>query len=90
MLRANIRLLEDFEEELGSEKVGNLEELRAWAEQMKKRVDTITTLLALLEKKGWEWTTGSKDIILYKNTTKKEAKEELQKLKIPEGIVEFD
>lgn len=90
MLRLSIQLLEDFEEELGSEKVGNLNELKLWAEQIKKRVDTITGLLELLEKHKWAWTTGSRDIILYKNITKKEAQEEFKKLNIPEGIIEFD
>ncbi len=90
MLRGSIQLLEDFEEDLGSEKIGNLNELKLWAEQIKKRVDTVSGLLALLEKHGWSWTTGSRDIILYKNTTKKEAQEEMKKLKIPEGIIELD
>ncbi len=90
MLRASIQVLEDFEEELGSEKMGNVNELKAWAEQVKKRVDTVAGLLTILEKQKWTWTTGSRDIILYKNTTKKEAQEELKKLKIPEGIIEFD
>ncbi|MBI5073448.1 hypothetical protein HZA99_06545, partial [Candidatus Woesearchaeota archaeon] len=59
MLRASIQLLEDFEEELGSEKMGNVGELKAWADNIKKRIDTITNLLAILEKHKWAWTTGS-------------------------------
>lgn len=90
MLRASIQLLEDFEEDLGSEKIGNCDELKTWAEQIKKRVYTIANLLAVLEKNGWTWTTGSRDIILYKNITKKQAQQEIKELKIPDDIIQFD
>ena len=90
MLRATIQLLEEFEEEMGSDKIGNTDELRASAEKLKKRVDSIAKLLDVLEKHGWTWTTGAQDIILLKNTTKEDAKKEWKALKIPEGIISFD
>lgn len=90
MLRATITLLEDFEEELGSEKIGNTNELRAIGTDFKKRIDTVSGLLDVLEKHGWNWTTGSRDIILYKNTAKKDAEKELATLHIPQGIISFD
>ncbi len=90
MLRATIQLLEDFEEEMGSDKIGNTDELRAWAEEIKKRVDSIAKLLDVLEKHGWAWTTGTRDIVLLKNTTKEDAKKEWKALKIPEGVISLD
>ncbi len=90
MLRATIQLLEDFEEEMGSDKIGNTDELRVWAADIKKRIETTAKLLDVLEKHGWTWTTGARDIILLKNTTKEDAKKELRTLKIPEGIILFD
>ncbi len=90
MLRLAIRLFEDFEEELGAEKLGNTDELRDLGQRFKKRTDIISSLLQVLEKHGWQWTTGTHDIILYKNTSKEEAQKEFRKLKIPEGIIEFD
>ena len=90
MLRASIQLLEDFEEDLGADKIGNVEELKEWGKDVKKRIDSVASLLAVLEKNGWTWTTGARDIILYKNTTKKIAMQELTALKIPEEIIVFD
>ncbi len=90
MLRATIQVLEDFEEEMGSDRIGNTGELRAWAEQVKKRVDSIAKLLDVLEKHGWTWTTGARDIIILKNITKEDAKKEIKALKIPEEIISFD
>lgn len=90
MLRLSIQLFEDFEEELGAEKLGNTHEIRDLGQRFKKRIDTIAGLLDILEKYGWQWTTGVHDIILYKNTTKEDAQKEFKRLKIPEGIIEFD
>lgn len=90
MIRANIPLFEEFEEELGSEKMGNTDELRDMGKRFKGRLDVIAKLLDVLEKKGWTWTTGTRDIILYKNITKKNAEKEFAALKIPEGIIEID
>lgn len=90
MIRASIQLFEDFEEELGSEKLGNTNELKDLGKRFNERINVIAKLLAILENKGWTWTTGTKDIILYKNTTKKFAQKELAALKIPEGIIEID
>ncbi len=90
MLRANIQILEDFEEEMGAEKIGNSDELRAWGVTLKKKVEIIADTLDKLEKHGWKWTTGSRDIILYKNILKVDAKKEITSLKIPEDVVLFD
>jgi hypothetical protein len=90
MLRGTITLLEEFEEELGSEKIGNTHELRALGSDLKKRLDTVSGLLDVLEKQGWRWTTGARDITLYKDITKKDAEKELATLHIPEGIISFD
>ncbi len=90
MLRASIQILEDFEEDLGAEKIGNSDELRAWSTALKKKVEIIADTLDKLEKRGWRWTTGSRDIILYKNILKVDAQKEIKTLKIPEGIVLFD
>ncbi|MFA6888994.1 MAG: hypothetical protein WC254_05875 [Candidatus Woesearchaeota archaeon] len=90
MLRLTIQLFEEFEEELGAEKLGNPDELRDIGERIAKRTKTIATLLEILEKHNWEWTTGTRDIMLYKNTTKEEAQKEFVTLKIPKGIIEFD
>lgn len=90
MIRASIQLFEDFEEELGTEKIGNTDELRELGKRLKQRIESIAKLLDVLEKKGWTWTTGTRDIILYKNTTKKNAEKELAALHIPEGIIEID
>ena len=90
MLRATIQMLEDFEEDMATERIGNTDELRAWALDVKKRVDIIANLLDLLEKNKWNWTTGARDIILTKNITKEEAKKELKMLKVPEDIILFD
>ena len=90
MLRATIPLLEDFEEDLGSEKIGNTNELRVLGNDFKKRIETIAGLLDVLEKHNWNWTTGTRDIIIYKNITKKDAEKELVALHIPDGIISFD
>ncbi len=90
MLRATIALLEDFEEELGAERLGNTDELRAIGIEFKKRMETIAKLLDLLERHGWKWTTGTRDIIIYKEITRKEAEKEFTTLHIPEGIISFD
>ena len=90
MLRLTLQLFEEFEEELGAEKLGNTDELRDLGERISKRANIIAGLLDILEKHGWQWTTGTRDVILYKNITKEEAQKELIKLKIPEGIIEFD
>ncbi len=90
MLRVTIQLFEEFEEELGAEKMGNTNELRDLGERIAKRTKIIAGLLDVLEKHNWRWTTGTRDVILYKNTTREEAQQEFTKLKIPEGIIEFD
>lgn len=90
MLRLTIPMFEEFEEELGSEKMGNTNELRDIGQRFKKRMDTVSSLLDVLEKQKWQWTTGTHDIILYKNISKEDAQKEFKKLKIPEGIIEFD
>ncbi len=90
MLRLTIQLFEDFEEELGAEELGNTDELRNLGQRVKKRIETIAGLLDILEKNKWQWTTGTHDIILYKNITKEDAQKEFKKLKIPEGIIEID
>lgn len=90
MLRLSIPLFMDFEEELGTEKLGNVEELIEFGERFNKHINIIAKVLALLEKHGWKWTSGTRDIILYKDTTKKEAMKEFAELKIPEGVITFD
>jgi hypothetical protein len=90
MLRLTIQVFEDFEEEFGAEQLGNTDELRDVGDRFSKRMKTIAGLLDILEKNKWQWTTGTHDIILYKNCTKEEAITEFKKLKIPEGIIEID
>jgi hypothetical protein len=90
ILRLNIQLLEDLEEELGLGSLEHVRELRELGERLKERMDMIAKVLRLLEKHGWAWTTGARDIILYKNISKEDAKKMFKELKIPEDIIEFD
>ncbi len=90
ILRVNIRLLEDLEEELGLGSLERVEELLDLGKRLKDRMDMLAKVLRLLEKHGWTWTTGARDIILYKNISKEDAKKMLKELKIPEGLIEFD
>lgn len=90
ILRVNIRVLEDIEEELGLGRLERVEELQNLGKQLKDRMDTLAKVLRLLEKQGWAWTTGARDIILYKNIKKEDAKKMFKDLKIPEDLIEFD
>ena len=53
----------------------------------KKRLKEVTSLF---EKHGWKWTTGSKDLYLFKDISNAEAEKEIKKLKIDESIIHFD
>lgn len=90
ILRVNIRLLEDLEEELALGRLERVEELQELGKRIKDRLDTLAKVLRLLEKNGWAWTTGARDIILYKNIKKEDAKKMFKELKIPEDFIDFD
>jgi hypothetical protein len=82
-----INLLEDVEHELGLGKdvVHNLKKV---GDQLRERMHQFADALAKLEKKGWTWTTGPRDLYLHKaSSTDTQAKKELAEAGIPESAV---
>lgn len=89
MAQVCIYLLEDIEEELGLENI-SLQDLRNFGDILNKRMHKIADALAVLEKNGWRWTTGAKDIFLFKDISRKEAEQEIKKLDIDKSLLHFD
>jgi hypothetical protein len=89
MAQICIYLLEDIEEELGLENI-KADDLKKLGERLNKRMHRISEALKVLEKHGWKWTTGAKDIYLFKDVSDAEAEKEIKKLKIDPDIVHFD
>ncbi|MBW2980682.1 hypothetical protein KY360_04675 [Candidatus Woesearchaeota archaeon] len=89
MAQICIFLLEDIEEELGLENV-TTEDLRKFGDKLKKRMHKIADALKILEKHGWKWTTGAKDIFLFKDITRQEAMKEIKKLDVDKELIHFD
>ena len=83
------RHLEDIEEELGLENI-TTEDLRKLGDKLKHRMHTIADALKILEKHGWRWTTGAKDIHLFKDVSVKEAESEIKKLYLDKSLIHFD
>ncbi|MBI4144960.1 hypothetical protein HY493_02035 [Candidatus Woesearchaeota archaeon] len=88
MVDVFIALLEDAEHELGlGEATTSLKNL---GDQLKQRMYQLAEALPKLEKKGWNWTTGSKDIYLHNHKlTEAQAKRDLKEAGIPETLVHF-
>jgi hypothetical protein len=89
MAQICIFLLEDIEEELGLENIST-DDIRKFGDILKTRMHKIADALKVLEKDGWKWTTGAKDIHLFKDISVKEAEKEIKKLDIDQSIVHFD
>ncbi len=89
MAQICIYLLEDIEEELGLENI-SLNDLRKYGDTLKQRMHKIADALGVLEKHGWKWTTGAKDIFLFKDVSVQEAQKEISKLDIDKNLIHFD
>ena len=89
MAQVCIYLLEDIEEELGLENI-SADDLRKLGDSFNKRIHKIADALKVLEKHGWKWTTGTKDIYLFKDVSAKQAEKELKKLDIDKELLHFD
>lgn len=88
MVDVFISLLEDAEHELGlGEATTNLKKL---GDQLKQRMYQLADALPKLERKGWTWTTGSKDIYLHNHKlTETQAKKELAEAGVPDDWFHF-
>ncbi|HSU73104.1 MAG TPA: hypothetical protein VLJ21_04630 [Candidatus Binatia bacterium] len=83
-----VNLLEDAEEELGLGK--DIANLRKLGDELKQRMDVLANALVKLEKKGWTWTSGSKDLYLHKpSITDAVAKKELLDAGVPVELFHF-
>ncbi len=89
MVQICIYLLEDIEEELGLENI-SADGLRKLGQSFNNRINKISDMLKVLEKNKWKWTTGAKDIYLFKDISAKEAEAELKKLKVDKSLLHFD
>jgi len=84
-----INLLEDTEHQLRLGK-DTSPSLRVLGEQLNDRMNKLADALIKLEKKGWSWNTGAKDIYLHKPSIKEEkAKKELLDAGVPERLFHF-
>ena len=84
-----ISLLEDAEHELG---LGEdmQQDLKKLGDSIRERLYKIAELLSKLEKNGWRWTTGAKDIYLHKpGIEDAQAAKELKNASIPENWFHF-
>ena len=82
-----VNLLEDAEHELGLGKDTSMN-LRKLGDLLRERMHQFADALGKLEKKGWTWTTGAKDIYLHKHAASEDsAKRELKDAGIPESLV---
>ena len=89
MAQICIYLLEDIEEELGLENI-KTDDLRKLGDKLKQRMHKIADALKVLEKHGWRWTTGAKDIHLFKDVSLQEAQAEINKIDIDKELIHFD
>ncbi len=89
MAQICIYLLEDIEEQLGLENI-KADDLKQFGDILKTRMHKIADALKILEKHGWKWTTGAKDIFLFKDISVQEAQKEISKLDIEKSLIHFD
>ena len=61
MVQICIYLLEDIEAQLGLDNI-SADGLKKLGDLFNKRIHKISNALKVLEKNGWKWTTGTKDI----------------------------
>jgi|GEM_PF-4190654 len=89
MADAYVALLEDAEEQLGMGKEAG-QNLRKLGDAIRNRLHTIAAAVETLEKKGWHWTTGAKDVYLHcDGKTPAQAKKEFADAGIPEDWYHF-
>jgi hypothetical protein len=89
MVDVFVNLLEDAEQELalGEETAPQLKQL---GDKIRDKLYLLSEALPKLEKKGWTWSTGAKDVYLHKKSASEEtAKEELTEAGIPEDLFHF-
>ncbi len=87
MVDVFIYLLEDVEEVLGLGKDST--NLKKLGDDLKQRMHLLADAVAKLEKQGWTWTTGSRDLYLRKDISELDARRELKQTGIPEDWVHF-
>lgn len=84
-----VNLLEDAEHQLGLGKDTG-PSLKVLGDELRERMHKLADALAVLEKKGWSWTTGAKDIYLHKASISDEkGKKELLDAGVPERLFHF-
>ena len=87
MVEIVIRLFEDIEEELS--KKSTPKKLKELGEFTKAKMFRAADVINILRKNGWKWTTGTKDVYLFKGISKELAVKEIKSLKV-DYIVEVD
>lgn len=66
------------------------EDFKNLGESLKERMFRVSEIVILLEKGGWERSSGLYDITFYKKIKLEEAKKELQELNIKEDEINLD
>lgn len=87
MVEIVVRLFEDIEEELSQKSTPS--KLRYLGNLIRGRLFRAADVVEILQKNGWKWTTGTKDIYLLKGISKEFALKEIKKLKV-DDIVEVE
>ena len=89
MVDVFINILEDIEHQLGLGK-DTSPSLRELGMQLRDKMNMLADSLEKLEKKGWSWNTGAKDIYLHRASISDEkAKKELLDAGVPESLFHF-
>lgn len=85
MVNITVFLLEDVEDELG---MGDLspDDIAELGDRLQQRFHDMARAIKILEKNGWKWSAGAKDIYFEKDITKNQAVDELKKLKVPQHL----
>ena len=89
MRRATITVLQDVEEELGTD-MDSVNDLRDMGNKVDKRLHVIADALDKLESSGWKWDSAGKEIHVFKDVDKETAEKELKEAGLPEDITHFD
>ena len=84
MVEIVIRLFEDVEAELSQKSTPK--KLKELGNKIRGKLVRAAAVVEILQKKGWKWTTGTKDIYLFKGISKEFAVKEIKDLKVDDIV----
>jgi len=82
-----MRLMEEFEEELSRELTPK--KVRELGDSLRAKLRRAATVIEILKKNKWKWTSGTKDIYFFKGISKEFAVKEIKNLKV-DDLVEVE